>query len=59
LSEPSLETMTMAPQFDLSQIAHNSITCMHSPFACVGGSQVIATAKIILPRFVNALLQLF
>jgi hypothetical protein len=31
LSEPSLETMTVAPQFGLSQIAHNSISCTNYP----------------------------
>jgi hypothetical protein len=31
LSEPSLETMTVAPQVGRSQIAHNSIRCTDSP----------------------------
>src|SRR5277367_6254321 len=37
LSEPSLETMTVAPQFRLAQSAHNSLPCTDSsPVGCVG-----------------------
>ena len=36
LSEPSLETMMVAPQFGLSQIAHNSIPCTYFPLGLCG-----------------------